>query len=107
MFEAIISVADTGRFLIYDKDKRWFVGKDEYILVPEIIHTPELIVVPALATRGRTVLKFHHYACSAPYPDQIRQWSRTWRAAYGAAASRVIGFQDHPAGAHTRMMLMT
>jgi hypothetical protein len=50
LFEPIISVADTGRFLPYNKDKRWFVGKDGYILVPEIIHTPELTVVPALAT---------------------------------------------------------
>jgi GNAT superfamily N-acetyltransferase len=66
LFEAVISVAATGEFLRCDKDQRWFAGKDEYVLVPEIIHAPEFTVIPTLATRGRTVLKIHHYARSAP-----------------------------------------
>ena len=107
MFEAIVAVAGTGRFLPYDKDRRWWASKDEQVIVEGIIHAPGLTVIPTLATRGRAALKIHYYARSAPDLDQARYWCRTWCAAYGAGTSRVIWFQDSPAGAHTRVMVKT
>lgn len=107
LFEAIVSVAGTSEFLPYDKDRRWPASKDEQVLVREIIHAPDLTVIPTLTTGGRAVLKICHYARSAPDLDQVRQWARTWCAAYGAETGRVIWFQDRPAGAHTRVMLKT
>lgn len=107
LFEAIVSVAGTGRFLPYDKDHRWSAKKDERVIVQEIINTPTLTVIPTLATRGRAVLKIHHYGESPPDLDQVRQWSRKWCAAYGADVGRVIWLQDHPDGARTRLMFKT
>lgn len=88
-------------------EERWREGRVVVSLEPGLRSSPELTVIPTLTIRGRTVLKVHYYARSAPDLDQVRQWSGTWRAASGAAASRMIWFQDHPAGAHTRMLLKT
>jgi GNAT superfamily N-acetyltransferase len=107
LFDAIVSVAGTGRFLPYDKDHRWSAKKDERVIVQEIIHTPTLTVIPTLATRGRAVLKIHHYSQSPPDPAQVTEWSGKWCATYGAEAGRVIWLQDRPDGARTRLMLKT
>jgi hypothetical protein len=37
LFEAVVSVAETGMFLPYDKDRRWFAAKGEQVVIAEII----------------------------------------------------------------------
>ena len=51
LFEAVVSVAGTGRFLPYDKDRRWFAAKGEQVITAEIIHQPGLTIIPALDAR--------------------------------------------------------
>jgi GNAT superfamily N-acetyltransferase len=104
LFEAIVSVAGTGRFLSYDKDRRWFAVKGEQVITAEIVHQPGLTIIPALDTR-RGVLRVYHYARQAPDLDEVREKVGKWRATYDASSTRLTWFQEHPDGAQTRLML--
>ncbi|WP_433189753.1 GNAT family N-acetyltransferase [Actinoallomurus sp. CA-150999] len=107
LFDAVASVAHTGHFLPYNKDRRWSSTKDERVITQEIIHRPELTVIPTLSTRGRGVLKIHYYGHGEPDVGHASEWSRTWMITYGAATGRLIWFDDMGEGARTRLMLKT
>ena len=107
VFNAVVDVADTGRFLPYDKDRRWSSTKDERIIVDEIIHEPGRTVIPTLSTRGRGLVKVYCYGDSTPISREATEWLRNWCAISGAAAGRIIWFQSTPEGARTRLMLKT
>jgi GNAT superfamily N-acetyltransferase len=104
LFEAVTSVAGTGGFLPYDKDRRWFAGKGEQVITGEIIHQPGLTVIPTLDAR-RGVLKVYHYAQRAPDLGEVGEMAGKWRATYGAGSARLTWVQEHPDGARTRLML--
>ncbi len=105
VFDAVMSVAGTGRFLPYDKDRRWSARKDERVITEGVIHRPGLTVIPTLSTRGQGVVKIHHYGTGAPDPDEVANWSRKWSAAYGVGSCTLLWLQDSPDGARTRLML--
>jgi GNAT superfamily N-acetyltransferase len=108
LFDAVVDVAHTSRFLPYDKDGRWSSTKDERVLVEEIIHRPGRTVIPTLSTRGHGLVKIHHYGAGTPNLDEAAEWARKWCATYGArAGGRLIWCQDTPDGARTRVMLKT
>lgn len=107
LFDAVVSVAHSGRFLPYDKDCRWSGKKDERVITAEINHTPELTVIPTLSTRGRETLKIYHYAQDPPDLDQVSEWAHKWCATYSAQLARVIWLQDNPNDARGRLMLKT
>ncbi|MGH8909713.1 MAG: GNAT family N-acetyltransferase [Egibacteraceae bacterium] len=108
LFNAVVEVADTGRFLPYDKDRRWSSTKDERVITQEIIHRPGRTVIPTLAARGHGLLKIHCYGDGSSRSDEAIGWASTWCTAYGArAGGRVIWFQDTAEGARTRLMLKT
>jgi hypothetical protein len=64
-FDAVVGIADTGRFLPYDKGRRWAKTKDEQVIVEEIVHRPGLTMIPTV-TRGRGLVKLYHYGESPP-----------------------------------------
>jgi GNAT superfamily N-acetyltransferase len=105
LFNAVVDVADTGRFLPYDKDQRWSSTKDERIIVDEIIHEPGRTVIPTLSTRGSGLIKAHCYGGSAPILGEAVEWLRTWCATFGAGTGRIVWFQSAPKGARIRVML--
>jgi GNAT superfamily N-acetyltransferase len=107
LFSAVLSVADTGRFLPYDKDRRWLSAKDERVVAEAIIHRPGLTVIPTLSTRGRGLLKIHYYGRGKPDAVQAAEWARAWCATYGAKAARLIWFEYTRRGARTRLMHKT
>jgi hypothetical protein len=107
LFNAVVSVADTSRFLPYDKDRRWLSAKDERVVAQAIIHRPGLTVIPTLSTRGRGLLKIHYYGRSKPDASQAAEWARAWCAIYGATTARLIWFEDTSQGARTRLMHKT
>ena len=107
LFDDVVSVAGTGAFLPYDKDRRWSATKDEHVLTGEIIHSPSRTLIPTLSTRGHGVVKIHHYGRTAPGLGQLAEWARELCLRYGAAAGKAIWFQDTPAGARTRLLLKT
>jgi GNAT superfamily N-acetyltransferase len=105
VFDAIVSVAGTGRFLPFDKDARWLAAKDEQVITGKVVHSHGLTVIPTLATRGHGTVKVYHYGQRPPDISQFAEQAAKWRATYGAGAARVIWTQDHPEGARTRLML--
>ncbi|MGH3773072.1 MAG: GNAT family N-acetyltransferase [Pseudonocardiaceae bacterium] len=106
LFDAVVDVAGTGKFLPHDKDRRWSSTKDEQIS-GMIIHEPGLTIIPTLSTRRKSLVKIYHYGESAPMTSEVIEWSRTWSATFGKARGRVIWFQGTPDGASTRLMLKT
>lgn len=106
LFGAVVDVAGTGRFLPYDKDRRWSSTKDEQIH-GRIIHEPGLTIIPTLSTRRHGLVKIHYYGESTLMTSGMAEWSRTWSATFGKARGRVIWFQDTPDNASTRLMLKT
>jgi hypothetical protein len=94
LLNAVVDAAGTGRFLPYDKDRRWSSRKDEQVIVEEIIHRPALTVIPTLPAGGQRVLKIHYYGDSPPDPDQAARWSQataigdgTWTRASGSSGA--------------------
>ncbi|MGH3694554.1 MAG: GNAT family N-acetyltransferase [Pseudonocardiaceae bacterium] len=107
LFNAVVDIADTDRFLPYDKDQRWASTKDEWLIVDGIIHEPDRTVIPTLSTRGRGLLKVHYYGDSAPILSEVTERLYGWCATFGVAGGRVIWFHGTPDGARTRLMLKT
>jgi ribosomal protein S18 acetylase RimI-like enzyme len=66
-------IAGTGRFLPYDKDRRWGGRKDECVLAGAVVQEPGLVLVPVLSTRRASSVK-------------VCVYSRDPRAALGQAA---------------------
>ena len=107
LFNAVVDVADTGRFLPYDKDQRWSSTKDERLIVDAIIHEPGRTVIPTLSTRGRGLVKVYYYGDHTPILSEATEWLHTWCPTFGAPTGRIIWFQSTPDGARTRLMLKT
>ncbi|MFI6447691.1 GNAT family N-acetyltransferase [Kitasatospora sp. NPDC050543] len=61
VFADVIRVAGTGRFLPYDKDRRWSDDKDETVLALDIVHRPGQTLLPTLTRRGAGAVKVHVY----------------------------------------------
>lgn len=106
LFNAVVDIADTDRCLPYDKDRRWSGKKNERVIVKEIIHGPGLTVIPTFI-RGCGLVKIHHYGDGPPRRGELTEWTRKWRAIFGAATGRVIWFQGTLEGARTRLLLKT
>lgn len=104
LFNAVVDIADTDRFLPYDKDCRWSAKKDERVIVDEIVHEPGITVIPTF-TRGRGLVKIYHYGDSPPRLWELTPWTRTMCATFGSAVGRVIWFQGASEGARTRLLL--
>ncbi|WP_333762911.1 hypothetical protein [Streptomyces sp. IBSBF 2390] len=49
LFEAVVDIAGTGRFLPYDKDRCWSATKTERVLVDSVEHDQRQTCVPTLA----------------------------------------------------------
>ncbi|MGH3865182.1 MAG: GNAT family N-acetyltransferase [Pseudonocardiaceae bacterium] len=103
LLNAVVDIADTGRFLSYDKDRRWSSKKAELVIVEGIVHEPGLTIIPTF-TRGRGLVKIHHYGDSLPQLSELAQWTRLRWTTFSLAAGRVIWFQRAPEGARTRLL---
>lgn len=62
LFDEVIVIAGTGRFLPHDKDRRWADRKDEQVLTGAIACEPGLVLIPALSTRRTSCVKVHVYS---------------------------------------------
>jgi GNAT superfamily N-acetyltransferase len=105
MFDDVIAVSGTGRFLPYDKDQRWTAAKDEHVLVDQILHRPDHTQISTLASRGGGTVKLHHYATEPPDLAEVRDRAAKIAAEVGAGGHRVLWFSaDDPDGARNRLM---
>jgi GNAT superfamily N-acetyltransferase len=107
MFDDVIAVSGTGRFLPYDKDRRWSDHKSESLIAEEITHSPATTVIPTLNTTGRGLIRIHHYSDGNPDLARLTACGRELCARYGAAQHRVTWCQRTPQGARGRLMLKT
>jgi GNAT superfamily N-acetyltransferase len=102
LFDAVVGIAGTDRFLPYDKGTRWAKKKDEQVIVKEIVHRPGLTMIPTFI-RGRGLVQLYHYGESPPQLSELTQSC----ALFGAANGRVVWFQGTAEGASTRLLLKT
>jgi len=58
----VTGVAGTGRFLPYDKDRRWGAPKDESVITGAVVQEPGLVLVPTLSTRRVPCVKVCVYS---------------------------------------------
>ncbi|RAY14471.1 GNAT family N-acetyltransferase [Actinomadura craniellae] len=108
MFEDVLAVADSGRFLPYDKDRRWSATKDERVLVDAIVHQPDFTIVPTMSVRGGGLIKLHHYARHDPALAELGKLGQALAHEHGAEAGhRIIWFSERPDHARTRLMVKT
>jgi GNAT superfamily N-acetyltransferase len=105
LFNAVQDVARTGRFLSYDKDRRWFENKDERVIVEEVIHRPGLTLIPTHTRAARGLIKLYHYGRARPDLEEMAEYGEKLCALYGAERRRAIWLQAGPDGAKTRLML--
>ena len=61
LFADAVEITGTGRFLPYDKDRRWAASKDEHVLAGDIAQQPGLVLVPTFSSHRRAV-KVHIYS---------------------------------------------
>ncbi|WP_416976395.1 GNAT family N-acetyltransferase [Streptomyces sp. T028] len=92
LFEAVVEIAGTGRFLPYDKDSRWSDTKPERVLVDAIEHDQRQTLVPTLTGRGAGTVKVHVYGSAPDSLSAGAYLARKLAAVHGAAKARVVWF---------------
>lgn len=92
VFDEIVAAARTGQMLPFDKERRWSATKSETVLVDEIVHRPDLTIIPTLNHRGTGMIKTHVYGPAEHDVAALRAATRRWCASHGAAAGRVLWF---------------
>jgi len=107
IFRAVADASRDGRFLPYDKDRRWSATKNEHVLTADIIHQPGLTIIPTLATWPRPAIKIHIYSAARPDLCEVAAYSQRLNSASVTARRVMIWFQTEPRGAATRLMLKT
>lgn len=90
LFEDVLRVAGTGRFLPYDKDRRWSDRKQETVLVDAIEHRPGRTLIPAVDRRGTGRLTVNAYGCHVD--GKVVELAFKLAAANDAATARVLTF---------------
>lgn len=110
IFDDIVMAATTGEILPFDKQRRWSTTKLEKVLLDEIVHGPDLTIIPTLTRRGTGMIKSYVYSPTAPDSAALRRATRRWCASYGAASGRVLWFTPEPPQTDatvTRVLLKT
>ena len=112
LFVEAVEITGTGRFLPYDKDRRWGDRKDEHVLAGAIAQQPGMVLVPTFSSRSRAV-KVHIYS-SRPHDALSRAARLAGRlsASHAAERSRLIWFlppgsTPDPGVACTRIQMRT
>lgn len=90
VFEDVLSVAGTGQFLSYDKDRRWSDVKEEKVLVNAIEHWPGRTLIPTVDRHGTGRLTVIAYGCRAD--AKLAELATKLAAANDATAARVLTF---------------
>src|SRR5256885_3619306 len=72
IFDEVVAAARTGEMLPFDKERRWSTSKSETVLVDEIVHRPDLTIIPTLSRRGSGMIKTHVYSVTTPNTAALR-----------------------------------
>ena len=92
LFAEAVEITGTGRFLPYDKDRRWASIKDEHVLAGAIVQQPGLVLVPTFSSRSRAV-KVHIYS-NRPHAalNRTAGLAEQLCASHGAQTGRLVWF---------------
>jgi GNAT superfamily N-acetyltransferase len=96
LFDEVIAAARTGEMLPFDKERRWSPAKSEIVLVEEIVHRPDLTIIPTLSRRGTGMIRTYIYSTATPDTMSARTATRRLCASHGAATGRVLWFTAEP-----------
>ncbi|GHD98620.1 GNAT family N-acetyltransferase [Streptomyces alanosinicus] len=91
-FEDICTVADSGRFLPYDKDRRWSPVKLEHVLVEDAAHAAGTPLIPTLLRRGGHTVKVHVYGSEPDALTTAADLATKLRAVHDAGGARIVWF---------------
>ena len=94
LFSDVIDVAGTGRFLGYDKDRRWFGAKAEAVLVEDIIHGPHGTLFPVLSRRGAGSVTVYVYGGTLKNRQIAGHLASELCSVHGAGSARVVWFPE-------------
>lgn len=104
LFNAVVDVANTGRFLPCDKDQRWFAKKDERVLSGEILHSSDRTVIPSVSLRGQGLVRIYHYG-AVPDRREASEWGQKLAVTHGArGGAKLIWCDQNPQDAKGRLM---
>jgi len=113
LFDAVIEIAGTGRFLPHDKDRRWAARKDEQVLTRAIACEPGLTLIPVLSTRRASCVKVHTYSQDPRGAlSRAAELGRRLCEQHGAERGRLVWFlppasEPDPVAACTRIQMRT
>ncbi|MFC0041335.1 hypothetical protein [Actinomadura rayongensis] len=85
LFDSVLGLARTGRFLRFDKDRRWMDTKDEFVILDEVVHTAAETIVPALTRSSATTSTAWWTARSLGRP--VRSPTLSARTAFNSSIS--------------------
>ena len=112
LFAEAVEITGTGRFLPYDKDRRWAAIKDEHVMAGAIAQQAGLVLVPTFGSRSRAV-KVHVYS-NRPHAELNRAAELAGQlcASHGAQTGRLVWFlppgsTPEPGVACTRIQMRT
>jgi GNAT superfamily N-acetyltransferase len=111
LFQDVIEVAGTGRFLPHDKDRRWGGRKDEQVLASAVTQQPGLVMIPTLSTRRVPCVKVHLYSRDPWHAlSQAADLGRRLCTEHDAAKGRIVWFlppgsDPDPVAACTRVQM--
>ncbi|MFE1560982.1 GNAT family N-acetyltransferase [Streptomyces sp. NPDC058734] len=111
LFDAVVDVAGNGRFLPYDKDRRWSAVKAEHVLAGDVHQDVDQTLIPTLADSGRRTVKVHVYGQRPDSLTASADLARKLAATHGAGTARIVWFlgpdqpEEYAAGVGTRVQL--
>jgi GNAT superfamily N-acetyltransferase len=112
LFDEVIEIAGTGRFLPHDKDRRWADRKDEHVITGAVAQEPGLALIPTVNAR-RSCVKVHVYSQNPRVDlDRAAGLARQLCDEHDAARGRLIWFlppgtDPDPVAACTRIQMRT
>ncbi|WP_438290172.1 GNAT family N-acetyltransferase [Streptomyces sp. HUAS TT7] len=89
-FNDILNVADSGKFLPYDKDRRWSSTKAERVLVDDIEHTARQTLIPTVLRRGLGTVKVHVYGADPDALTTAADLAHKLCAVHNAQTPRIV-----------------
>jgi GNAT superfamily N-acetyltransferase len=113
LFDEVIEIAGTGRFLPHDKDRRWADRKDEQVLTGAVTYEPGLVLIATLSTRRDSCVKVYVYSRDPRSAlSRAAELGRRLGDEHDAGKGRLIWFlpprsDPDPVAACTRIQMRT
>ncbi|MGW4652083.1 GNAT family N-acetyltransferase [Kitasatospora sp. NPDC004289] len=93
LFADVVAMAGSrGAFLPYDKDKRWSATKQEELLLLDLVHRPDVVLIPTITHQGNGLVKVHVYGDRSEGIGQAAELAAKLATTHGAVSARMVSF---------------